>query len=70
MPALHPAHCHNRARKILLDLVLLQGTRGSNSTHQYAGEEFIVVYEVDIDVDHLVRELFRELDKAEDAELT
>jgi hypothetical protein len=66
--ALHPAHQHNKARKILLDLVLLQGTRDSNSTHQYAGEEFVVVYQGDLDVDHLVRELFKALDKAEAGE--
>ena len=64
--ALHPNHRHNKARKILLNFVLLQGTRDSNSTHQYAGEPFMVIYEGDLDVDHLVRELFRALARMED----
>jgi hypothetical protein len=63
---LHPNHRHKKASKILVDLVLLQGTRGSNTTHQYAGEEFVIVYTGDIDIDHLVRELIRSLDRAED----
>jgi hypothetical protein len=64
--ALHPTHRHNKARKILLELVLLQGSRDLNSTHQYAGEEFLVIYQGDLDVDHLCRELFRALDRTEE----
>jgi hypothetical protein len=65
MPALHPVHRHNKGRKILLDLVLKQGAIGENNTHQYAGEPFVVVFHGDLDLDTLVHELFKALDREE-----
>ena len=38
---------------------------GDNSTHQYTGEPFVVVYQGEVDVDTLVHELFKGLDRAE-----
>jgi hypothetical protein len=65
MAALHPTHRHNKARKLVVELLLKQGAVGDNSTRQYAGEPYVGVFHADIVVDTLVHILFKALDREE-----
>jgi hypothetical protein len=65
MAALHPTHRHNKARKLVVELLLKQGAVGDNSTRQYASEPYVGVFHGDIVVDTLVHILFKALDREE-----
>jgi hypothetical protein len=65
MAALHPTHRHNKASKLVVELLLKQGAVGDNSTRQYAGEPYVGVFHDDIFVDTLVHKPFKALDREE-----